>query len=237
MRTQNFHRIFPSSPCLFLFFHGISYSCFCTKFYSVQFINKKYHRRWKIQMAAWRLRICERDLCIFFLSHPCFACLCRVTAVDRTASITAGRHRAGGPGCCSTQAREGKNEHRKFSMREFHPVNWGSGQANLAMPCCLQFLCHHHANPYSWDHSNWNVVVLFGTAMAKVPVSMKLPGLPMPTWFCYFILWFFDLLSLLWWKVKPIFPIRTVYLANAIRTLYLKQITEYICLKLPLAPF
>lgn len=117
----------------------------------------KYHRRWKIQMAVWRLWICKRDLCISFLSHPCFAYLCRVAAVNRTARVTVGAHRARGPGGWSTQPREGKNEHRKFSMRgtRFHPMNWGSGQPNLAMPCCLQFLCHHHTNPYSSDHSNW----------------------------------------------------------------------------------
>lgn len=115
-------------------------------------------------MAAWWLWICKRDLCNFFLSHPCVPYSCRVTAVDRTASVTAGRHHAGGPGCCSVQAREGKNEHRQFSVRgtRFHPMNWGSGQQNLATPCCLQFLCCHHTNPFSSDHSNWTLLCYLG---------------------------------------------------------------------------
>lgn len=77
----------------------------------------------------------KRDLCTFFLSHPCFAYLCRVTAVDRTASVTAGRHRVGGPGCCSTQAREGRNEHRKLSMRAPDFTRWIGAQANQTWPC------------------------------------------------------------------------------------------------------
>lgn len=50
------------------------FSCFCTKAYSVQFINMKYHRRWKIQMAAWRLWICNRSLQL--LKPPMFCLFC-----------------------------------------------------------------------------------------------------------------------------------------------------------------
>lgn len=153
----------------------------------------KYPRRWKIQMAAWWLWICKRSLqlplkppmcCVFVQGHSCWQDsqrYCRETSRRRTRVLFC-------PG-------KGKQKWAQTVFCKGHLISPNElglrptkpGHAMLpAVP-----LLPPHKSIFIGSFK-LNVVVLFGTAMAKVPVSTKLPGLPMPTWFYGSILWFFD---------------------------------------------